>query len=80
LTGLIANGNLVLDTSPTLIITGSGGKNTAANTIAFNFSKAIKDGSFTVDDIGIANGTIHSDSSSSTKLPLAIKLVNKSVV
>jgi hypothetical protein len=32
LTGLIANGNLVLDTSPTLIITGSGGKNTAANT------------------------------------------------
>ena len=62
LTGLIANGNLVLDTSPTLIITGSGGKNTAANTIAFNFSKAIKDGSFTVDDIGIANGTIHSDS------------------
>ncbi|VVM18674.1 Chitinase (EC [uncultured Gammaproteobacteria bacterium] len=62
LTGLIANGNLVLDTSPTLIITGSGGKNTAANTIAFNFSKAIKDGSFTVDDIGIANGIIHSDS------------------
>jgi hypothetical protein len=90
----------------------------------------IKDGSFTVDDIGIANGTIHSDSftkvsetqytvivtpslggkhsnvaiklnvivlaavflpplpviirvgltASSTKLPLAIKLVNKSVV
>jgi hypothetical protein len=29
-------------------------KNTAANTITFNFSKAIKDGSFTVDDIGIA--------------------------
>jgi hypothetical protein len=32
----IAKGNLVLDTSPTLIITGSGGKNTAANTITFN--------------------------------------------
>ncbi len=62
LTGLIANGNLVLDTSPTLTIIGSGGKNTAANTITFNFSKAIKDGSFTVDDIGIVNGTIHSDS------------------
>jgi hypothetical protein len=30
--------------------------------IAFKFSKAIKDGSFTVDDIGIANGTSHSDS------------------
>jgi hypothetical protein len=43
LTGLIANGNLVLDTSPTLIITGSGGKNTAANTIAFNFSACTTD-------------------------------------
>ncbi len=63
LTNLIANGNLVLEAvKPTLMITGSGGKNTAANTITFNFSKAIKDGSFTVDDIGIANGTIHSDS------------------
>jgi uncharacterized protein (DUF952 family) len=51
-------------------------------TNTFNFSKAIKDGSFTVDDIGIANGTIHSDSFTkvSDKLPLAIKLVNKSVV
>jgi hypothetical protein len=28
----------------------------------YHFSKAIKDGSFTVDDIGIANGIIHSDS------------------
>jgi hypothetical protein len=31
------------------MIKGSGGANTTANTIAFNFSKAIKDGSFTVD-------------------------------
>jgi hypothetical protein len=43
------------------MIKGSGGANTTANTIAFNFSKAIKDGSFTVDDIGIANGTIASN-------------------
>jgi hypothetical protein len=62
LTDLIANGNLVLYTNPTLTITGSGGTNTVANTITFNFSKAIKDGSFTVDDIGIVNGTINSDS------------------
>jgi hypothetical protein len=40
------------------MITGSGGEGTAANTITFNFSAAIKDGSFTVDDIGITNGTI----------------------
>ncbi|SHN92361.1 BspA family leucine-rich repeat surface protein, partial [bacterium endosymbiont of Bathymodiolus sp. 5 South] len=60
LTSLIANGNLVLEgIKPTLIITGSGGANTAANTITFNFSAAIKDGSFTVDDIGITNGTIN---------------------
>jgi hypothetical protein len=63
LTSLIANGNLVLEgIKPTLMITGSGGANTAANTITFNFSKAIKDGSFTVDDIGIVNGTINSGS------------------
>jgi hypothetical protein len=54
LTSLIANGNLVLEgIKPTLIITGSGGANTAANSITFNFSAAIKDGSFTVDDIGL---------------------------
>jgi hypothetical protein len=35
---------------------------TAANTITFNFSAAIKDGSFTVDDIGVTNGTINSGS------------------
>jgi uncharacterized alpha/beta hydrolase family protein len=59
LTNLTANGNLVLEAvKPTLMITGSGGKNTAANTITFNFSKAIKDGSFTVDDIGIGDGNI----------------------
>jgi hypothetical protein len=44
------------------MITGSGGANTTANTITFNFSAAIKDGSFTVDDIGITNGTINSGS------------------
>jgi hypothetical protein len=61
LTNLIANGNLVLEAiNPTLMITGSGGANTAANTISFNFSAAIKDGSFAVDDIGITNGTINS--------------------
>jgi hypothetical protein len=48
---MIANGNLVLEAiRPTLMITGSGGANTAANTITFNFSAAIKDGSFAVDD------------------------------
>ncbi len=43
---------------PTMRITGSGGMGTAANKITFNFNKAIKDGSFTVGDIGIVNGTI----------------------
>jgi hypothetical protein len=33
------------------MITGSGGANTTANTITFNFSAAIKDESFTVDDL-----------------------------
>ncbi|CAC9453658.1 Chitinase (EC [uncultured Gammaproteobacteria bacterium] len=47
---------------PSLRITGSGGANTVANTITFNFSKIVKDGSFTVDDIGIVNGTINSGS------------------
>jgi hypothetical protein len=42
-----------------LTITGSGGTNTVANTITFNFSKIIRDGSFTVDDIDIENGTIN---------------------
>jgi hypothetical protein len=32
---------------PSLTIAGSGGVNTAANTITFNFSKAVKDGLFT---------------------------------
>jgi hypothetical protein len=63
LNSLITNGNLVLEgIKPTLMITGSGGEGTAANTITFNFSAAIKDGSFTVDDIGITNGTINSGS------------------
>jgi hypothetical protein len=44
------------------MITGSGGANATANTITFNFSAAIKDESFTVDDIGITNGTINSGS------------------
>jgi uncharacterized alpha/beta hydrolase family protein len=45
---LNTNGNLALDSiQPTLIITGSGGADTAANTITFNFSKIIRDGSFT---------------------------------
>jgi hypothetical protein len=35
---------------PSLTIAGNGGVNTAANTITFNFSKAVKDGLFTVDD------------------------------
>jgi uncharacterized alpha/beta hydrolase family protein len=61
LTNMIANGNLVLEAiRPTLMITGSGGANTAANTITFNFSAAIKDGSFAVDDIGISVSTISS--------------------
>jgi hypothetical protein len=34
----------------------------AAVTKSLKLEKAIKDGLFTVDDIGIANGTIHSDS------------------
>jgi hypothetical protein len=38
---------------PSLTIAGNGGVNTAANTITFNFSKTVKDGLFTVDDIGI---------------------------
>jgi hypothetical protein len=39
LTNLIANGNLVLEAiKPTLMITGSGGANTAANTITFKSS------------------------------------------
>ncbi|CAB5503515.1 BspA family leucine-rich repeat surface protein, partial [Bathymodiolus thermophilus thioautotrophic gill symbiont] len=63
LNDLIANGNLVLDAAgPTLLISGSGGKDSAANTITFNFSKAIKDGSFTVADIDIINGTINAGS------------------
>jgi hypothetical protein len=54
LASLIANGNLVLKaTSPTLTIINSGGTDTTANTITFNFSKAIRNESFTVDDIGI---------------------------
>jgi hypothetical protein len=45
--------NLVLKaTSPTLTIINSGGTDTTANTITFNFSKAIRNESFTVDDIG----------------------------
>jgi hypothetical protein len=60
---LNTNGNLALDSiQPTLIITGSGGADTAANTITFNFSKIIRDGSFTVDDIDIENGTINAGS------------------
>jgi surface protein len=51
-----------MSTTPTLTITGSGGKNTATNTITFNFSEAIKNGSFTVDDIRISNGTINTGS------------------
>ncbi len=63
LNSLIANGNLVLEgIKPTLMITGSGGKNTIANTITFNFSATIKDGSFNVDDISVVNSTINSDS------------------
>ena len=63
LTGLIANGNLVLEaSSPTLTIAGSGGTDATANTIIFNFSKAIKDGTFSIDDINIVNGTINSGS------------------
>jgi hypothetical protein len=46
----------------TMTITGSGGISTAANKITFNFNKAIKDGVFTVNDIGIVNGTINPDS------------------
>jgi hypothetical protein len=47
---LIVNGNLVLEaSSPTLTIIGSGGIDAAANTITFNFSKAIKDGTFSID-------------------------------
>jgi hypothetical protein len=42
LTNLNTNGNLALDSiQPTLIITGSGGADTAANTITFNFSNAL---------------------------------------
>jgi hypothetical protein len=38
---MIANGNLVLEAvKPTLMIKGSGGANTTANTITFNFSAA----------------------------------------
>ena len=60
---LIANGNLRLNsTKPTLMITGSGGTNAITNTITFNFSKAIENESFTVDDIDIVNGTINADS------------------
>jgi hypothetical protein len=63
LTNLNTNGNLALDSiQPTLIIAGSGGADTAANTITFNFSKIIRDGSFTVDDIDIENGTINAGS------------------
>ncbi len=51
-----------MSTTPTLTITGSGGKNTVTNTITFNFSEAIKNGSFTVDDIRISNGTINAGS------------------
>ncbi|SGZ64586.1 Chitinase [Bathymodiolus thermophilus thioautotrophic gill symbiont] len=63
LANLIVNGNLVLEAvSPTLTITGSGGIDIAANTITFNFSKAIKDGLFTVDNINIENGAINAGS------------------
>jgi hypothetical protein len=48
-----------LSTTPTLTITGSGGKNIATNTITFNFSEAIRNGSFSVDDIRISNGSIN---------------------
>jgi hypothetical protein len=34
--------------------------------LTFNFSESIRDGSFTIDDIGIVNGTI--DSGSFTKV------------
>jgi hypothetical protein len=47
-----------MSTTPTLTITGSGGKNIATNTITFNFSEAIRNGSFSVDDIRISNGSI----------------------
>ncbi|CAC9452951.1 hypothetical protein, partial [uncultured Gammaproteobacteria bacterium] len=66
LDNLITNGNLILATSPTLTITGSGGASIATKIIAFNFNEAIKDGSFTVDDVGIVNGTI--DTGSFTKV------------
>jgi hypothetical protein len=51
-----------MSTTPTLTITGGGGKNTASNTITFNFSEAIRNGSFSVDDIRISNGTINAGS------------------
>jgi hypothetical protein len=70
LTNMIANGNLVLEsTGPTLAIIGNGGiyvdRNTISgspyinsNAITFNFSESIRDGSFTIDDIGIVNDKI----------------------
>ncbi|CAB5495947.1 hypothetical protein THERMOT_413 [Bathymodiolus thermophilus thioautotrophic gill symbiont] len=54
--------NNTVSIGPTLTITGSGGLNIDANIITFNFSEAIKNGSFTVEDIGIVNGSIVSDS------------------
>jgi hypothetical protein len=51
-----------MSTTPTLTITGSGGKNIATNTITFNFSEAIRNGSFSVDDIRISNGSINAGS------------------
>jgi hypothetical protein len=39
---------------------------TSSNEITFNFSESIRDGSFTIDDIGIVHGTI--DSGSFTKV------------
>jgi hypothetical protein len=51
-----------MSTTPTLTITGSGGKNIATNTITFNFSEAIRNGLFSVDDIRISNGSINAGS------------------
>ncbi|CAC9565093.1 hypothetical protein [uncultured Gammaproteobacteria bacterium] len=55
----LTNADNLAVSKPMLTITGSGGSNTAANTIVFNFSKAIKDEAFDIDDIDIVNGTIN---------------------
>jgi general L-amino acid transport system ATP-binding protein len=59
----IKKGEIVVICGPS----GSGGANATANTITFNFSAAIKDESFTVDDIGITNGTIAPSAAAVTK-------------